>query len=222
MSFKATSTNSKAQQQVVPVGTHEARLVQVITLGLQPQRPYKGEEKKPCYELMVTYELCDNFMVDEEGNILEDKPRWVSETFPHYPRSADRSKASKRMVALDPDNLYDGDWSQMIGTACSVTIVHNQGKGIHAGKTYANIGQVSNIPAKFANMVPELINEPVLFDTEEPDMGIWEKLPDWIKDKIKNNLEFKGSKLESLIGSPSEVSSEDPEVSPVNKDDNPY
>src|SRR3546814_6949836 len=38
----------------LPAGTYPARLVQVVDLGLQPQRPYQGQEKSPAQEIMQT------------------------------------------------------------------------------------------------------------------------------------------------------------------------
>ncbi len=47
-------------------GPYDARLVQVVDLGRQEQRPYKGQPKDPAYELALTYELLDAFMEDPD------------------------------------------------------------------------------------------------------------------------------------------------------------
>ncbi|MCI0528939.1 MAG: hypothetical protein L0Y56_15995, partial [Nitrospira sp.] len=46
-------------------GLYPSRLVQVIDLGLQP-RSYKGEDKEPQGMIMLTYELVDAFLLDED------------------------------------------------------------------------------------------------------------------------------------------------------------
>ena len=80
----------------VEVGTYPARLVQLIDLGVQPRKPYQGQEKDPIQMIWVTYELTNEFMKDESGNDIEDKPRWISESFPFYNLRADRAKSTAR------------------------------------------------------------------------------------------------------------------------------
>ena len=65
---KVKTASNRIEQPNLEPGPYPARLVQIIDLGLQPQRPYKGVEKPPAHELMVTYELSDAFMIDKDGN----------------------------------------------------------------------------------------------------------------------------------------------------------
>lgn len=181
------------------VGTYPARVVQVISLGLQKQDPYKGEPKDPKDEIYVTYELADEFMKDEEGNEIEDKPRWLSETFTMNSLDSDLAKSTKRYTALDPDMKYDGDWSQIPGSACMISVVQNKGKGKHEGKIFNNISSVQAMRAKEEAKTPKLVNGPKVFDIDEPDMEVFFSLPQFLQDKMKNNLNFGGSALEKAI-----------------------
>lgn len=181
------------------VGTYPARVVQVISLGLQKQDPYKGEPKDPKDELYITYELADEFMKDEEGNDIEDKPRWLSETFTMNSLDSDLAKSTKRYTALDPDLKYDGDWGQIPGSACMISVVQNKGKGKHEGKIFNNISSVQAMRAKEEAKTPQLVNGPKVFDIDEPDMNVFFSLPQFLQDKMKNNLNFGGSALESAI-----------------------
>ena len=94
MALKAPQGNGGnfVPQANIEPGTYPGRLVQVIDFGLQPQRPFKGQDKPPAYELGTTYELVDEFMKDENGEDIEDKPRWVSESFPFHSLAADKAK----------------------------------------------------------------------------------------------------------------------------------
>lgn len=187
------------KQPLLDIGTYPARVVRIIDLGLQPQRPFKGKDKPPAHEVQMTYELLDAFMVDEDGKEQEDKPRWVHETFPLHNLSADLAKSTKRYMALDPDMDFDGDFTKLIGIPCNVTIVHGQGKGANAGKTYENIGSVTAMREKDAKRAPELVNEGQVFTLDDPDMEVFGGLPDWLQDKIKGNLEFGGSLLDARL-----------------------
>jgi hypothetical protein len=193
------ATGKKTEQPIIEIGTYPARVVQLIDLGLQPQEPYAGQEKEPAHEILVGYELVDSFMVDEHGKEMEDKPRWVSERFPFRHISADMAKSTKRYKALDPDMVNDGEWAALINCPCMVTIAHKVGKGKHAGKTFIEISNVATMRAAQAAKCPELQNEPLLFLQDAPDIKTWERLPDWLKDKIKANLNFNGSKLQELL-----------------------
>ena len=188
-------TNYIPQANIEP-GTCPARLVQIIDLGLQAQRAFQGKEKPPANEIMLTYELVDEFMKDEEGNDIEDKPRWISETLPFFGLFADKAKSTKRYFALDPNNDHDGDFAKLIGIPCNVTVVNNS----VGDKTYDNVAAVTTMRERDAAKCPDLVNPPKVFDVDAPDMEVFNSLPEWVRDKIKGNLNFKGSALEKLVG----------------------
>lgn len=194
---EAPTSGGKAQEPIEP-GTYPAQTVQIIDLGLQPQM-YLGETKDPKNEIMVTYELADEFMKDEEGNDIEDKPRWVSETFPLNSLNSDKAKSTQRYFALDPNVKHDGDWSKLLGIPASITIVNKPGKGKNAGKVYNNIGAVSAMRPRDAERLPKLKNDAKFFTLDDPDIEVFLTFPDWIQDKIKKGLEFKGSQLDKLL-----------------------
>lgn len=183
------------EQPEMEAGTYPARLVQIIDMGLQPQRPYKGDEKKPANEVMLTYEFVDVFMVDDDGNEVEDKPRWFSEILPWYGPEAAKAKSAQRYAAFDPNNDYDGDLGQCIEVPVNVTIVINKSNG----KSYVNIASVTAMRKRDADKVPALVNPPKVFDLDDPDMEVFNKLPGWIQDKLKGNLRYAGSKLEKAL-----------------------
>ncbi|QDP53352.1 MAG: hypothetical protein Unbinned6805contig1000_14 [Prokaryotic dsDNA virus sp.] len=191
---KAPTVNKDYQR--IEVGNYLARLVQVIDLGLQPQRPYKGQEKPPAHEIMLTYELGTEFMKDEEGNDIEDKPRWISETIPFLSLKAELAKSTKRINALDPKLEFGGDFAEMTGLPCTVTVTHNPHK-TEPEKVYVNVGNVT--PPMKGIPIPELVNPAKVFDLSEPDLEILGSLPEWVQDKIKSNLEFNGSTLYGML-----------------------
>lgn len=229
-----TGGKDRVEQPELEAGVYPARIVQIIDYGLQPQRPFKGEEKPPAYEIGVTYELVDAFMVDEEGEELLDKPRWVSETFPLHNLKADLAKSTKRYKAVDPNEVHEGDWSKLLGEAVNVTIVINK-KG---DKVYTNVHGIAAMRPRDAQKCPELVNEARFFDRDNPDLEVFKNFPQWIQDKIKGHLEFKGSALEAALGGGEakaapkqrkkpepapEVADDDPPFDPDQPDDdNPY
>jgi hypothetical protein len=167
-------------------GSYPARLVGVIDLGLQAQRPYKGEPKLPAYMIQTIYELVDEFLPDEDGEDDETKPRWISEDFPLYSLESDKATSTKRYLSLDPQKVHGGNWASLIDQPCMVTVINNKRPD---GKVWANIAGVALMRDKDAKRCPELVNPTLVFDLDDPDMEVYGRIPNWIKKKIMAGLE---------------------------------
>lgn len=192
----------RVEQPPMEAGTYPARLVQVIDLGVQEQQPFKGEPKPPAQELMVTYEFPGEYIVDENGDEQEDKPRWLSETFPLHNLESDRARSTARYYAIDPDCKHDGDWSALIGQPVMVQIVQNAGKGKNAGRIFNNISGTAVMRAKEAAKLDELKNPGKVLDLDDVStVDIFLTLPEFIQTKIKSGLEFEGSAFAKAVKS---------------------
>lgn len=221
MSLNMNDAKNKSRERVeyspVARGSHMARLVGLVDLGLQPQRPYEGKAKPPAYRIRLTFELPKQ-RIEING---ESRPRWIDKeiTFSTF----ENSNMVKFYNVLDPDGTHKGDWRKLIGAECAVVVVHNE----YQGKIYDNIQDIT--PIMEGIEVPPLENEPRIFDLSSPDMEQWERLPKFLQDKIKANLEFKGSKLERLLmGQEIPVTASTPEIDAeveageISEDDQPW
>jgi len=201
----STGGSNGPSQDPIEVGSYPCRIVQIIDCGLQPQRAFQGKEKPPAYEIMMTYEFTDEFCLDDDDEEDTSKPRWLSETFPFHSLEMDLAKSTKRYKALDPKEVHEGDFTALIDMPCTVTVVQNEGKGKNTGKVYNNISAVSAMRSKDAAKVVELVNKPKVLVLDNPDMEVFKSLPQWLQDKLKDNLEYGGSELEkALTGAPSD------------------
>ena len=196
LNARKIKSGGPAPQPVEP-GSYPARLVQVIDMGLQPQ-VYLGEKKDPKNEIMVTYELLDEFMKDEEGNDIDDKPRWISETFSLNSLNVDRAKSTQRYMAFDPELTFDGDWSKLLEVPVIVTLVNKASKK-DKDKVYTNVAAVSTMRSKDASRAKALVNDSKFFDLENPNLDTFLTLPEWVQTKIKGNLDFDGSALDKAL-----------------------
>lgn len=196
---KAASNVKRVAQAELEIDNYPCRVAQVIDLGLHHKDVWddvnkkftKDLQKAPVNMLMVTYEFTTEFVKDEEGNELADKPRWLSERFPVYALDSDLATSTKRYNAFDPGAAkFGGDWSRIAGEPCSVSIAHKK-----SGK--AKIGNVAK-PMK-GMQVADLKNPVKVFDLSEPDLDVFNSLPEWLQTEIKSNLEFEGSPLERLL-----------------------
>lgn len=199
LNAKKVQSNNTGGNKAEPLeaGTYPARVVQVIDYGVQEQQPFQGKPKPPAHELSITYELSDEFMKDEDGNDIPDKPRWVSETFTLNPMSADLAKSTKRYMAIDPQDTCDGDFTKLVEYPCLVGIVQKPSKD--GSKIYNNVHSVSAVRPKDAARQPQLVNPVKVFVLDEPDLEVFQSLPEFVQEKIKKNLHFKGSALEALL-----------------------
>lgn len=190
------NNKNRVPQDEIDIGNYPSRLVQILDMGRRPKEEWDEASKsyKPTGpilpHIMLSYELTTEFMKDEDGNDIEDKPRWISEEWPLYNLASEKATTTKRYKAFDPKEADGGDWALQVAKPCTVTIVHTQ-----RGK--AKIGGVTP-PMKGFN-VPELKNPPKIFDLDEPDMEIFGSLPQWVQDKIKSNIDFVGSPLEAAL-----------------------
>ena len=85
---------------------------------------------------------------------------------------------------LDPAG--DGfDLSQMLGAGAmlSVSVVERDD-----GSRHNKIEAVTGFPKGIE--VPKVESEPLLFDADEPDMDMLEKMPEWIQDIIRKSTQF--------------------------------
>jgi hypothetical protein len=179
-------------------GTYPARVACVIDLGMQTQNAYQGKEKPPVNMIAFTYEFVDEFLKDEEGENIEDKPRWLTEMMPMYGLGADKAKSTARYMALDPKIAYKGNFSHLAGEPCLVTVVHNPNK--KTGGVYENIGGITSMRAKDADDTPPLVSGSKVFDMDTPDLDVFNSLPPFVQKKIMGGLEYEGSALYALVG----------------------
>jgi len=181
----ALAARSNTKKRDIPsVGTKMARLVNLIDLGHQPGFEWQGEQIKSQYKIAFTYELTGS--MTQEG-----MPHHVTEdvNVSDYVGDGIISKMMKRVFALDPTGVISDNGKNLpalIGLPCMVTIQHNK-------NGYEKISEVSGAPEGIP--VPELKNDPKIFNMDEPDMNLYHKLPDYVKDKMQKALDFNETAL---------------------------
>jgi hypothetical protein len=194
---KSQGGSNRVEQPSLPAGGYPARVVQIYDLGVQARKPYMGEEKPPINMILPVYELADEFMIDEDGNEVLDKPRWIFDRpFALFPLSADRAISTQRYEAIDPDNKYNGDWGQVVGSPVTVNIVNNKAAD---GRVFDNVGSLSAMRQKEADKLPELINDPFVLSLDSDDVEAFNKTPQWLQDKIKTGVEWESTKMYAAL-----------------------
>lgn len=188
MSLKA---KRKPANNIPPVdgGTYMAVCIGVIDLGEQYRQFEKQKQGRYVNECMFIFEIPSE-RVQVDG---EDKPRWLSTkrlTVSLHERSALyqmlTSWRGRPLSDAELDPTGDGfDLSQMLGAGAmlSVSVVERDD-----GSRHNKIEAVTGFPKGIE--VPKVESEPLLFDADEPDMDMLEKMPEWIQDIIRKSTQF--------------------------------
>lgn len=170
-------------------GTFPARVVQIIDLGQQVQTDFQTGEPK-VYEdgnTVIKPEVFINFEFPTERIEIDgvDKPRWLGK---QYVLSAhEKSSLYSLMQATAPGSSNVGD---ALTKAATVTV----------GSTSSGNAKITGVAPLMKGMaVPELENPTTVFDFDEPDMDVFDKLPAWIKSKIQVAVNFNGSSLQKAL-----------------------
>ena len=171
---KPTSSFPKAER--IAEGTYPARLVQIISLGVQ-ETEWQGQTKT-APKVMLTFELPTE-TINING---EDQPRWISKEF--NLSLHEKSSLTPVVKALDPKGECQ-DLTDLLGKPCMVQV----------GSTASNNAKITNIVAPMKGMpVAPIYNEAkmVAFDFDSPDLELFATFPQFMQDKIKEAVNYNG------------------------------
>lgn len=166
--MKARST----QVENPSVQPHLSRIVRIVNLGLQPGFEWEGQEIESDYKLEFTFEVCDE-------NMKDGRPFFVSKEINN--KDSDKSTLYAWMASAGADT---NNIDKALGQAVMMTPkIKKSG--------WSTVDSVAGLPPSMQNTVPELINEPLIFDftEDEPDMDTWEKLPEMTRTKVLGALD---------------------------------
>lgn len=160
-------------------GTYMGICIGVIDVGSQYNQHYKKYEHK----VLLMFEIPGE-TVDVDG---ETKPRWLSN---EYTASlSERAKLYQHLVSwrsrdFTDEELDDFDIESMLGQPCMLTVIVKETDN----GTYNNITNITAMPKGVP--VPTTEQELLAYDIDNRDETVFEKLPEWIRNKIKKSTQF--------------------------------
>lgn len=169
----------RAKPKVPPVepGVYMAVCVGFIDLGEQYSEMFKSYSNKGMYVWELPGET-----VEIDG---EQKPRQLSKEF----TISGSSKSNLRKFieswngkSYGDDEFMDFDLFDQVGKPCQLNVVLNE------TKEYANVDNLMPIPRGFP--APTTNTEQIRWDMDKWDDAVFEKLPEWIQDKIKKSTQY--------------------------------
>lgn len=177
--ISAPKSNSKFD---VPADTYLARVVGVVVLGTQPAFEWQGKTIEAKDKIELIYELVET----DSG---DDKPLWISEEITFTDNDGGTLYARCSTCGVKTSEI-----DKMVGKPVMVTVKDkDNGKGTKiAGKA-----GVSGVPGRLE--VPQLRNEPIIFNPFDPDMDMWNRLGKFTKKKLFSAVNFNEMPLSKLV-----------------------
>ena len=176
MSMIVKSEGNNTIPQLEP-GVYTGVASALIDLGLQENSMYKKTQRK----VMIIWNIVGETITVKD----EELPRVISK---EYTMSlGEKSTLRKDLEAwrgkvFSADELEGFDLRNIINTACQLQI-NAQEKN---GRTYTNIAAIMAIPK---GTKIDTVDDTYIFDTYEPETwNNYDKIPNWIKEKIKKAL----------------------------------
>lgn len=164
-------------------GNYAARCISMIHVGTIEEE-FKGV-KKWMDKVILTWEIPDEQKEFTEGKGLQPYVFSKDFTLSMYEKAALRKYLEGwRGKAFTNDEADAFDITALIGKTCLINIIHTE-KG---DKTYANISGVSAMP-KGMTCLPQ-INPTVIFNVDEFDQDVFDKLHEFVQNKIKRSKEY--------------------------------
>lgn len=178
----------KTAFELIPSGSHVARLYQIIHVGTLP-KSWKGEERM-VDQVRLTFELCNE---KKEFDGVE-KPLSISTRFETY--SMGKKANLRRLIegmygkTLHDDEAFNFDFDTLLGDDCLLTVVHSEGND---GTTYANIQSASPLPKGM--IAPPLFNPARFLDVNEITEEELSALPQFLQEKMRSSAEWQARQL---------------------------
>ena len=183
MILKNGSNNTEKAPNIED-GSYPGYVIRIIDIGMQEKTDYKTGEsvgQRPTVE--VTFELPTELM-EYHG---EQKPRWLSKEYIYSISQKGNvyineksglaeliKSCGKATGEFEHDSFYD--IRKLLGETCLVNVGTTSGGNDKVTST-------TKLPKGFPQL-PEPSKEPKCFDLDEPDMEMYDSLPQWMRDKI--------------------------------------
>jgi len=184
------ASNSAQQRELIPAGNYIARCYQMIHIGTV-QELIMGEVKT-VNKVRIGWELPEERRVFKTEN--GEQPFVISKEFTlsmHEKSNLRKTLASWRGKDFSEDEVKSFDITKLLGVPCMLNVIHKQGKR-DPSKSYEEIAGVSPLPKSVK--CPAQENPTLVLHYENFDTEVFDKLPDFIKDKIRSSDEYKKMK----------------------------
>lgn len=181
-------TDNRVEYDLIPEGPTAARCVRIVELGEQ-DTPYGKKEQ------VVLYFTVPNYTIEIDG----EKKQRVLMTWPINISSNPDSNLMGYMKAFGAV-----DWDTALDSPCMLNIEHKEVTKNGKTETKVNIKGASKVGSVNPYTgepftVPEADCDKFIFDFQNPDKEVWEKLGEYRQGQIKSATNYEGSAVEEML-----------------------
>jgi hypothetical protein len=186
MAITASDTGGKDFKKV-PAGCHFAICNMVVDLGIQ-ETTYKGQAKS-MHKVYLRWEVPDERVTYEKDGREIEGPCSIGNMYTlslSQKALLRRDLENWRGVPFTEQELRGFDITSIAGKCCQIMVQHNS----QGGKTYANITGVMGVSREQKERARAAKSEVgvVVFSLDDSDDATYEKLPNWLKEKIADRV----------------------------------
>lgn len=177
--------NKGTNYEPIPAGNYVARCYSMIHIGTVTEN-VMGTEKQ-LNKVRLTFELPTETKVFKEEN--GEQPHVISKEFTlsmHEKATLRKMLESWRGKGFSEQEAKGFDITVLCGKPCMLNIIHKPSKD--GSKIYAEISSISSMPKGL--QCPPQVNADFILSYDNFNTEAFEKLPDFIKDKIKSSIEY--------------------------------
>jgi hypothetical protein len=180
-----TATDNGGKEfKKLPPGAHFAICNMMVDCGMQ-----EGYQGKPQRKVYIRWEVPDERVEYEKDGVKHEGPCSIGKFYT-------LSLSEKATLRKDLENWRGKTFSDaeakgfnivaVLGKSCQLMVTHSES----GGKTYANVTGIMGISkdqqARAKTAQPE--NELLAFSVEDPDQEAYDKLPNWLREKIDGRI----------------------------------
>lgn len=202
----ASSGGNYPERKPLEAGAYAAVCDMVVDLGVQAS---PGGQYAPKRTLMLRFQIPSERVEITKDGETKSLPAVISRTV----GLSLNEKATLRQLlqswrgrAFTPEELKKFDLVNVLGKPAFINVTHS----VKGDKTYANLTSIMPLPKGMP--APALEGEALTYSIDEPDPVAFDKLPQWVQDKIANRV------VEAPVLPKAAAAAPKPAAAPVNQE----
>lgn len=184
MAIIASDTGGGRDFEPIPAGGAAAVCDMMVDLGMQDGGTYG-----PKHKVYIRFQVPEHRIQFEKDGQQFDLPAVVGVTFTLSLSEKSNLRPfleSWRGKKFTAEEVRGFDITKVAGAPAYLNIVHEDGIGKNAGKTFANIASIMPLPKGMPVPTIEGGAAPIVYDADNP--GAYNDLPKWLQEKVDGQI----------------------------------
>ena len=180
--ISASGGGNYPERKPLEAGAYAAVCDMIVDLGVQPS---PGGQFAPKRTLMVRFQIPSERVEITKNGETKSLPAVISRTLGlslNEKATLRQLLQSWRGKAFTPEELKRFDLANVLGKPAFINVTHS----VKGEKTYANLTSIMPLPKGMP--APTLEGEALIYSTDAPDPDVFDKLPEWVQDKIATRI----------------------------------